>query len=211
MTTKLLDMTYDLQVKTFTKDDINALTSETFFSQFSQQSVFGDLDVPTLDAVFERIKGFDVINGLFDYELSFGMDVSAFVPLESELVTAYMYTAYEQLFKTVIEPYIGSGEVFAVIHGGRQDGDTDVMLPFMQIVFKIDYATVYDTTTHTWSDDYIEWFDGLKGRIVAYSEETYPDYVAPEQQMVQLETFDRMFEMLPLDVLKDMLKDVDVI
>lgn len=188
---------FALILSELTPEAMHAFTAEDFFLRSpKQQVVLGDVDEPVLSAVFDRIKDHRIANATFDVELDFGQDPLVLNVLDPELIVAYTYTAYAKLFTDVLEPMIGKGNVFAVIHGGP-DMNGMLMQPFMQLLIVSDERKVQleDMSLDPVFDD---WFSPIKSAIAHFMMETYPAYVSDTDEWVELSTFEHTIRAMPL-------------
>lgn len=188
---------FSLQLKYMDVSALEGFTNDAFFKPFSKQTVLsstGDLMIPEL---FEKMKNHSIVHGIFDVELNFGEDREVLARIDDTLLIAYTYTAYTKVFESVIEPYLGEGKVFAVIHGGEDESGI-VAKPFMQLIILADDLSVWDPATNEWTTEFTEWLKPLQQGLVDYLYLTYPEYITGTNEWVKLKTFDHQLSTLPL-------------
>lgn len=177
---------------------MESLTQDEFILPFEKQKVMGDIPSGTIDELFEHVQQHSIVNGVFDVVLDFGDDESLLFRIDDELFTAYVYTAYKQLFEQVLEPIVGKGKVFGVIHGGKSP-DGEQTAPFLQIIILTDDMTVWNTRKETWTDEFVYFLNPIKQGIVDFMYVTYPHYVTQEnKQWIEFHLWDMNINAIPL-------------
>lgn len=189
---------FSLRMAPIKKEDVRTLKQDELIMPFEKRTVLGDLASGTVDELYHISQQHSIVNGVFDVVLDFGEDESLLFRIDDELFTAYVYTAYEKLFYEVIEPIIGKGEVFAVIHGGESP-EGDMTAPFMQLIIFTDSMSVWNKNKNTWTDVFNEFLKPVQQGIVDFMYVTYPNYVtSTDTHWIKYRLWDMEINAIPL-------------